>query len=183
MPARVVATLVANIQPQCPNLKDDMRCAIYDRRPLVCRIYPAEINPFQGVNPLMKACPPEAWSSDRPLMMREGVPVNDGLRSDIKRWRDTLAPDIAVKHRLCVALQLSDAAVAHEGFLVYSPPGPVLLAALSAALKDRAPAPETQWRLVTDRAESVENHSLRGAIACHAGSLRGLPFQYIGLKR
>jgi Fe-S-cluster containining protein len=60
MPARVVVILVANLAGACPNLMADMRCGIYERRPLVCRIYPAEINPFVQLEPQKKACPPEA---------------------------------------------------------------------------------------------------------------------------
>ena len=46
LPTRVLVTLAAVYAGPCPNLRPDMRCAIYEQRPLVCRIYPAEINPF-----------------------------------------------------------------------------------------------------------------------------------------
>ena len=46
LPVRIVVILAADISGACPNLKHDLRCGIYERRPLVCRIYPAEINPF-----------------------------------------------------------------------------------------------------------------------------------------
>ncbi|MDB6084618.1 MAG: hypothetical protein JWN43_2499, partial [Gammaproteobacteria bacterium] len=63
VPTRVVVILAANLAGACPNLMADMRCAIYERRPLVCRIYPAEINPFVVLEPEKKACPPEAWDA------------------------------------------------------------------------------------------------------------------------
>src|ERR1700693_384857 len=42
-PTRVFRMLAAHFSGACPNLLADMRCAIYERRPLVCRNYPAEI--------------------------------------------------------------------------------------------------------------------------------------------
>ena len=183
MPTRVVATLVADAQDKCPNLLADQRCRIYERRPLVCRIYPAEINPFARMEPRMKACPSEAWGTNHPVFMRDGSVVSAETRRDIANWRAALTPDAEIKNRVCVALRLGFAAVAHEGFLVYSPPGDVLLHALSAAVDTGAPAASSQWRLVTDRAESVEKFSSDGALIQHAAELRATAFHFIGLKR
>ncbi len=62
MPARVVVILVANVVGDCPNLLPSRRCGIYEIRPLVCRIYPAEVNPFVILERDKKACPQEAWT-------------------------------------------------------------------------------------------------------------------------
>ena len=181
LPTRIVATLVADAQDKCPNLLPDQRCRIYERRPLVCRIYPAEINPFLRIEPRMKACPPEAWAANHPIFMRDGSVMSAETGRDIANWRATLAPDIEIKNRLCAALRLGFAAVAHEGFLVYSLPADVLLRALSAAVDAEAPAAASQWRLVTDRAESVEKFSSGGAVIQHAAELRATGFHFIGL--
>jgi Fe-S-cluster containining protein len=182
MPARLVATLVANIQAQCPNLMPDQRCGIYERRPLVCRIYPAEINPFRQVAPLMKACPPEAWATHLPLLTRNGAVMSEELRQDIARWHERLGPEVAIKRRVCAYLNIGAAAVAHEGFLVFSPPRAALLGALAAALRDEEPPQEAQWRLVTDRPETVERFTNYGAVAGAPRDL-GPAAQYIGLAR
>jgi hypothetical protein len=76
-----------------------------------------------------------------------------------------------------------DAAVAREGFLVYSPKSAVLLSAMRAAMRDDGTPPQTHWRFVTDRAESIDSLSHMGAVACHADDVAELPHQYIGLKR
>lgn len=183
MPARVVATLVASIDGACPNLLPDQRCAIYERRPLVCRIYPAEINPFMKIDPAMKACPPEAWRGDLPQLMRGDEVMNAEMRRDIGTWREALGPEIERKQRVCAALRLTHAAVAHEGFLVHSPPRMALLDAISAAAGDTGPVALCQWRLVTDRADSVERYARAGATISHAGQLYASGFRYIGLKR
>ena len=39
------------------NLGEDMKCKIYERRPLVCRIYPAEMSPLITFDMLRKALP------------------------------------------------------------------------------------------------------------------------------
>jgi len=63
LPVRVSIILTAAFAGACPNLRADMLCGRYDERPLVCRIYPAEINPFVPLVPKNKACPPEAWQT------------------------------------------------------------------------------------------------------------------------
>ncbi len=67
---RVTALLVAIVSGPCKNLGEDLKCRIYERRPLVCRIYPAEVNPFIQLNAASKACPPEAWVSGNTLVSR-----------------------------------------------------------------------------------------------------------------
>ena len=126
LPARVVVILAANLAGACPNLQADFRCGIYQRRPLVCRIYPAEINPLVRLDPANKACPPEAWASDRPLLQREGRVVDAVVRRDIQQSRDTDAVTTEVKRRLCSALHVEYAALVDEGFVVYSPERSVL---------------------------------------------------------
>lgn len=58
---------------ECPNLRADSLRGIYEDRPLVCRIYPMEVNLFIPLYTSNRACPPQAWESDRMLCSDEGV--------------------------------------------------------------------------------------------------------------
>ena len=86
--ARVTAILVGIVSGACMNLDKDMKCRIYERRPLVCRIYPAEISPFVQFNTAAKACPPEAWQSEQVLLV-DGQPIDPVLQSLIEQSRQT----------------------------------------------------------------------------------------------
>jgi Fe-S-cluster containining protein len=180
MPTRVVAILAANLAGACPNLQPDLRCGIYERRPLVCRIYPAEINPFAQFDPAKKSCPPEAWTSDRPVFYRQGRIVDQVLRRDIEQSREADAQAIEVKRRLCRELQVNCAAVAHEGFIVYAPTPALLLAALNRAVADRnTGCAEDPWRFVSNRAETIGALSQRGASAALMNAGKHPSFEYL----
>ncbi len=180
MPTRVIVMLAADLAGQCPNLQADMRCGIYDRRPLVCRIYPAEINPLVQLEPAKKCCPPEAWAEEHPLIQRGGQLIEPRVRDDVQRWRDADGGNARVMRRLCAALQLDTAAVADEGFLLYSPDATVLSAALAAALPDcdggTQPPP---WRFVTNRAQTLATLVARGALCSPAGEIGNARFEYL----
>ena len=72
LPTRIVVILTGAFVGPCPNLQADMRCRIYEERPFVCRIYPAEINPFIELVPANKGCPPEAWTPGLAPLVRAG---------------------------------------------------------------------------------------------------------------
>jgi Fe-S-cluster containining protein len=180
LPTRVIVMLVANLAGQCPNLRTDMRCGIYDRRPLVCRIYPAEISPLVQLEPAKKCCPPEAWTDDQPLIQRDGELIDPRVREDIQRWRDADGSSPRIMRRLCAALQLDTAAVADEGFLVYSPDGTVLSAALAAALRDcDGGTQQPPWRFVTNRAQTLATLVARGARCSLAAEIEDSRFEYL----
>lgn len=184
MPARVVVMLVANVVGACPNLLADNRCGIYGDRPLVCRIYPAEINPFVALKPENKGCPPEAWSRDQPVLQRGGALMDDVIRQDIELSRAADVLDADLKCRLCRALNVADTALVHEAMLVYSPTPEILLSALStviAADACRQPAPE--WRFVSDQPETIENLAKSGGIALHLRDAKTASFQHLRFKR
>ncbi len=189
MPVQVATLLAANLEGQCRYLRDDLRCGIYDRRPLVCRIYPAEINPFRKLEPAAKACPPEAWSASMPLFQRNGELTGTTLRADIVAAREANVQDRAVKRRACAELGISDTAIAGEGFMIHSPRGDELLAALlrGIAAHPGLPSPSANWRLLSDRPESVRSLAERGARAVSAeetgGSGHPTNHQYIGFRR
>jgi Fe-S-cluster containining protein len=184
MPTRVVVMLVANVVGACPNLLSNMRCGIYEDRPLVCRIYPAELNPFVTLKRENKACPPEAWAKDQPILQRKEVLMDDVVSRDIELSRAADELDVDVKSRLCVALNLADTAMVHEAVLVYSPTAQVLLSALAlATATDFRQEPVAQWRFVSDQPETLETLAKSGAIALPLRDAEGASFQYLGFKR
>jgi Fe-S-cluster containining protein len=184
MRIRMVVTLVANINGACPNLLADMRCGIYERRPLVCRIYPVETNPFIRLDTAKKGCPPEAWSAQHPLLQRDDRVDSAVIRADVLRWREVNVDDVRIKLKLCGALELVDASIAQEGFLIHSPPMPKLLQALSAISDESEDGrDEAQWRLLSDRDDTLENLAKQGAQFSHPRDVSAMRYEYIGLKR
>jgi Fe-S-cluster containining protein len=182
-PTRVVVILAANLAGACPNLQADMRCGIYERRPLVCRIYPVEVNPFAQLEPAKKACPPEAWTADRPLLQRDGRALDELVRRNIQRWRDTDVHDVEIKARLCAALDLNCAAVADEGFVVHSPDGAAFLAALTQAVHPNDSATDHgDWRFVSHRSETIDSLEAGGAVVLPAREGERMPYEYIGFQ-
>jgi Fe-S-cluster containining protein len=184
MPARVVVMLVANVVGACPNLLPDMRCGIYEDRPMVCRIYPAEINPFVALRRENKACPPEAWAANLPVLQRDGAVVDEVIRQDIQLSRNAAALDADVKARVCVALNMIDTALVHEAVLVYSPTAETLLSALAFALStDSAREPAAPWRFVSDRTETVDALAKNGSVALHLCDAVTVSYQHLSFKR
>jgi Fe-S-cluster containining protein len=184
MPTRVVVMLVANIVGACPNLLSNMQCGIYEDRPLVCRIYPAEINPFVALKPENKLCPTEAWAQDQPLLQRREVLTDNVISRDIEMSRAADIFDAHLKCRLCLALNLAHTALVHEGVLVYSPTVQTLLSALSlAAAADSWQEPVAQWRFVSDQQQTLETLAMSGADARHLRGADASSFQYLGSKR
>ena len=184
MPTRVGVILAANNAGSCPNLLPDMRCGIYEDRPLVCRIYPAEINPSVTLSPAKKACPPEAWNGNLPLLQRNGTVMIDVVRQDIRSWRDTDAVDLGVKSRLCVALKMNDAALVHEAVLVYSPAIDTLLSALTHAMAaDDGRNTSAQWRFVSDRPETLKDVASHGGVGLHIRDGDAVSYQHFNFER
>ncbi|MFI4890324.1 MAG: YkgJ family cysteine cluster protein [Steroidobacterales bacterium] len=183
-PAQVAVILAASFAGNCPNLRADMRCGIYDRRPLVCRIYPAEINPCIELKPASKSCPAEAWAAANPVLQCSGRILSAVLRGDIQKSRDTTASDAGVKQRVCTALQVRDTAPAGDGFVVHSPSIAELSSALAGAIA-AAPAPQATpgWRYVSDRPETVQHLTKSGAAAIHVRDIGATLFQYVGFKQ
>ncbi|MBN3724768.1 YkgJ family cysteine cluster protein, partial [Burkholderia sp. Ac-20379] len=140
----------------------DMACGAYDERPRVCRIYPAESHPTLTLDPAAKACPPEAWSADRPVLMAEGRLVDAATAELIAQSREADQRDRLAKAYLCAQLGYDTAALANEGFAVYSPARDALRTALEAAQlaaahSDGGAEPQSPypWRYVTNRAATL----------------------------
>ena len=177
----VAVILAARLDGRCPNLRDDQSCGIYDTRPVVCRVYPAEINPCIELNPGAKACPPEAWAAGNPLFQRDGWLLDAVIRDDIEEARAVNRSDAIVKQMACDVLRIDATARAGEGFVLYAPDVPQLLAALEAATAAEASPPDEQrWQFITDRPESLQALARVGAEA-RAGVVPGtIPVAYLG---
>ena len=191
MAVRVGVILAASFPGRCPNLMDDQRCAIYAERPLVCRIYPASINPFEPLGTESKACPPEAWHARGPAFVRASRLVDEATHALIEQARHLAMHEMPAKQRLCDALGIRVAAMANEGFAVHRPPRAAMLAALEAACAAMAtqadpvvpvPALPGNWCLLSARAATLEILAEIDAHALHAGQAGQLGVEYLGLQ-
>lgn len=63
--AHVAITFAAFNPGACRNLDADNLCRIYERRPLVCRIYPMEINPHIPLRPDARTARPKPGNAAR----------------------------------------------------------------------------------------------------------------------
>lgn len=188
LPVRVLVMLVAAFAGRCPNLQDDMRCRIYARRPKVCRIYPAEVNPFVQLAPANKGCPPEAWTTGRPALLRGGQLVDAATRELIAQARAAAIASVGAQQRLCATLGLRDAAMANEGWVAHTPERAALIDALDALDAadrddDRSPVADSalDWRFVSNRGATVDVLAEIGAQSVRLGELEAPPFSYLGL--
>lgn len=188
LPARIVVILTGAFAGPCPNLQADMRCRIYEERPLVCRIYPAEINPFIELTPANKGCPPEAWTPGLPPLMRAGKLVDASTVALIEQSRVADTHDVPIKQRLCAALGVDAAALSNEGFVVYSPRREDLAVALERACEQASDAtadggvdaPMPDWRFVSNRQATVDTLVSVGALGACVTPDDVMPFEYLG---
>jgi len=118
--ACVAITFAAyNVGP-CRNLDEDNLCRIYERRPLVCRIYPMEINPHIPLNTAVKECPPESWEKGPDLIVG-GELVDRELVQLIQHSRQADRDDIQTKDAICALLGIRTTALKGDGFTAYLP--------------------------------------------------------------
>lgn len=157
LPVRVIVVLMASFDGACPNLLPDMRCGIYARRPRVCRIYPAELNPFVELEPASKSCPPEAWQSDAVLRDDAGRWTDPETVDAIAASREADRIDAATKARACELLGHAVAGLSNEGIVILSPKRERLLAVLEEALtRPAGEEPETSWRVFSNRTATLD---------------------------
>lgn len=127
--AYVSVTFAAFNAGRCRNLGSDNRCGIYAQRPLVCRIYPMEINPHIPLRPQAKECPSEAWETG-PALIHGGHLVDQQLAGLIEQSRQADRDEIAAKALICSRLGIRTAALKGDGFTTYLPRTADFLAAL-----------------------------------------------------
>jgi Fe-S-cluster containining protein len=179
---RVIVTLTASFRGACPNLASDMKCAIYERRPAVCRIYPAEVNPFVVLTPGAKACPSEAWETARSPFIRGGTLVDADTRAWVRKARDASEADADRKARVCALLGIRSTAMANEGFVVHSPDRGPLMEALRDLSVGPVGASEMSWRFVSNRRSTVGALDDLGADVAMESSATDSSFAYIGFN-
>lgn len=143
----VIAIFTANALNQCPNLQEDNLCGIYEERPLVCRIYPMEINPFIELREENKICPPESWESGE-ILCSDGI-ANPPLQRLINHSRQADIKDAVAKVAICETLGMTVASWKGEGLAVYFPESDALLTAIRASTSDDFILSE-QWSIRTD---------------------------------
>ncbi|CAM2147527.1 putative zinc-or iron-chelating domain-containing protein [Pararobbsia alpina] len=191
LPVRVIVVLAARFEAGCPNLLPDMRCGIYHERPLVCRIYPAEINPFIELQPAHKMCPPHAWSSTTPFI-RGGQIVDAQVAEDIASSRAADQREAPFKAQVCEELGVDIASFSTLGFAVHHPERGALLAALQRVAAQAAAADMPiedpamlmpAWRFSSDRPDYAEALKSVGAEVAADGeaSAGGAPWERLSL--
>jgi len=142
--AHVAITFAAyNVGP-CRNLDEDKLCRIYERRPLVCRIYPAEINPHIALNPAAKDCPPESWQQG-PELIVGGELVDQELITLIQRSRQADRDDIRTKDAICGQLGIRTTALKGDGFTAYLPDMGVFASVIEQVTAQPLAAGDSEW--------------------------------------
>ena len=181
LPVRVVVVLAASFAGPCPNLRPDGDCGIYDRRPNVCGIYPAEINPYIPLVPANKACPPEAWSADLPLFSQAGHLVDLRTVALIRASRVADQDSVGERQFICAALGLQDAAMANEGWVAHVPERAALLAELHRVAAGGSTDLASTWRFVSNRRATVDALASVGADSAMMSDLSPAAFTYLPL--
>ena len=143
--AHVAITFAAyNVGP-CRNLDEDNLCRIYDRRPLVCRIYPMEINPHIPLNPAIKECPPESWEQG-PELIIGGELVDQELAQLIQRSRQADRDDVQTKDMICALLGIRTTALKGDGFTAYLPDMSAFATVIDQVQRQPVAAADSAWQ-------------------------------------
>ena len=172
LPVRVIVSLLATFAGACPNLRSDMSCGIYERRPMACRIYPAEVNPFLAVDPSQKLCPPEAWETETVLQDDAGTWADTTVAEAVEGRRGSDYREADAKGRLCELLGIVEAGLTNEGVVTHTPEPSRLLAALDAVSVDAWPqTAQPDWILVSHRQRTLALLDSAGASLMRAGDL------------
>jgi hypothetical protein len=99
----------------------------------------------------------------------------------IDKSRSADATDTGTKALACKHLGIDTAALANEGLAIYSPPREQSIAALKSARaaddrRDFVP----EWKVASNRRETVETLSSIGALAVFCTAHNAESFQYLG---
>lgn len=142
--AYVAITFAAYNVGACRNLDEDNLCRIYERRPLVCRIYPMEINPHIPLNTAVKECPPESWEQGPDLIVG-GKLVDQELLTLIQRSRQADRDDVQTKDAICGLLGIRTAALKGDGFTAYLPQMDAFASIVDQVAAQQPQAPGGDW--------------------------------------
>jgi Fe-S-cluster containining protein len=155
--AMVAITFAAYNVGRCRNLDAHNLCRIYERRPLVCRIYPMEINPHIPLRPENKGCPPESWETGPELIVGNRL-VDPQLMTLIERSRQADRDEIAAKQAICQLLDMRTTALKGNGFVAYLPDMVDFAAALEYVTVDQGELPSAADWTFHVTGEPVEQH-------------------------
>jgi Fe-S-cluster containining protein len=172
LPVRVLVYFVAAFDGACPNLGEHNLCEVYDNRPLTCRIYPAEVNPFVATDPAQKACPPDAWQSVVPLM-------TDTMQKNVNHFRQRGQAEVPRKAWICEQLGIHLSAISNQGYAIHMPEPALLLRALLASSDADLKLTNGSWTLITHVAENVQTLQAMGSLCTHATSVGIGDVQYV----
>lgn len=161
--AHVAITFAAyNVGP-CRNLDAENLCRIYERRPLVCRIYPMEINPHIPLRPETKGCPPPSWEQGPDLIVG-GQLVDTQLMMLIEQSRQADRDDIAAKEAICQLLGISTTALKGNGFVAYLPDMNTFASAMVQVLEGTDSMPEIEdWKFHVAGEAVIDTLQMAGA--------------------
>jgi Fe-S-cluster containining protein len=153
--AYVAITFAAYNPGACHHLGEDRLCGIYQRRPLVCRIYPAEINPHIQLRREFKDCTPETWAESGPAIYRDGKLVDAELSRLIEQSRQADRDEIGFKAEICRRLGIDVTALKGDGFATYLPDGASLRSAMQGVMEGAFAAPSDlqAWSLCVSHEE------------------------------
>jgi len=143
--AYVAITFAAYNAGRCRNLDEDNLCRIYDRRPLVCRIYPMEINPHIPLNTAVKECPPESWEKGPDLIVG-GELMDQELAGLIHRSRQADRDEIQTKDAICALLGIRTTALKGDGFTAYLPDMTAFATTLDEVIGQTLPEWGSEWQ-------------------------------------
>lgn len=160
--AYVTATFAAFNPDRCQFLRDDNSCGIYERRPLVCRIYPAEINPHVVLDSRLKDCPSEVWDRGPELICKGGRLDAETARL-VEASRAADRADAARKVWLCTELGIAQTALKGDGFMAWLPDAARLKTLLAADPCSSTEA--TNWSFTVSSDALVQELQALGANA------------------
>ncbi|MDO7928843.1 YkgJ family cysteine cluster protein [Pseudomonas sp. KFB-139] len=161
--AYVAITFAAYNVGRCRNLDAENLCRIYERRPLVCRIYPMEINPHIPLRPEAKDCPPESWEQGPDLIVGNKL-VDTQLMALIEQSRQADRDEIATKQSICQLLGIRTTALKGNGFVAYLPDMQAFAAAIEQVTHGtELVAGDTGWEFHVAGQEVISTLSLAGA--------------------
>jgi len=176
--AYVAITFAAyNVGP-CRNLDEDNLCRIYERRPLVCRIYPMEINPHIPLNPAIKECPPESWEKGPDLIIG-GELVDHELAGLIQRSRQADRDDIRTKDAICASLGIRTTALKGDGFTAYLPDMSAFATVIDQVAQQPLTGSDSEWQF------HVSGDDIAGqvlAAGAHVATETPLNYAFISLR-
>ncbi|MFH0022930.1 YkgJ family cysteine cluster protein [Pseudomonas fluorescens] len=172
---RIITTFAAYNPGRCRYLQADNRCGQYDVRPLVCRIYPAEINPSITLVPQAKDCPPEVWN-EGPILIHRQSGVSNALEALIERSRQADRADIGRKVAICELLGITVSAVRGNGYTAWLPDSQKWLSAVRRT--ETGMKVDVEWAFeVSDEQilkTLLEQGAFLGQSADHQGAFIGL---------